>query len=104
MLLRASVRAAQLLHLDDITDTTPSAGAIGSEAEQKVKGLIALFLWFAVGLMFIGLVWAITSFTLARHNNPQRVDAAKRQLGYAIVGLILFGGAKVIYTTATGIL
>lgn len=104
MLLHTAVRAAQWLHTDDITDTTPDAGLIGADGQAKAKSIVALVLWGGIALMFVYLIVAFVMFAGARQNNPQKVEAAKRQVWFAIGGLVLFGGAQFITKTAMNLL
>lgn len=104
MLLELSVKLAQGLRLDDITDIDPDPGVIGSDNVAKITGLIALFWWVVSAGLVLWLGVAIYLYSQARRNNPAEVQAAKSKLTATIVALVLYGGISTIVQITTGFL
>lgn len=104
MLLELAVRTAQALRFDDITDIDPDAGVIGSDNVAKVNGIVALVWWICSGLLVIWLAVGIVGFSAARKNNPAKTEAAKQNLTYSIIALVLYGGLSTIVKITTGLL
>lgn len=90
--------------LPSITDIEPDAGIIGSNAEGRAEALIALIFWVIQVAVIIWFAIAIAGFGRAKSNNPAQMDAARKNMSYAIGALILWGGFGLIVQIATGIL
>lgn len=103
MLLELSVRASQALRFD-ITDIDPDPGVIGAENVQKVNGVIAFFFWVILSGLILWLGVAILGFSAARKHNPAATEAAKKNLSYSVVALVLYGGLSTIVQITTGVL
>jgi hypothetical protein len=105
MLLELAVKASQALHFeDDITNISPDSGVIGSANVAKLHGIIAFFFWAVSAGLVIWLAVGILGFSAARKHNPSATEAAKKNLTYSIVALVLFGGLSTIVKITTGLL
>ncbi len=105
MLLELAVKASQALHFeDDITNINPDPGVIGADNVAKIHGIIAFFFWTISAGLVIWLAVGILGFSSARKHNPAATEAAKKNLTYSIVALVLFGGLATIVKISTGLL